>query len=131
MWIRYRAARFISPSQGVFSCRFGELKYLFPMEAGLCDIPNKEHIAALLAQRNLYEIAYEKYGIHFNEDGMEIQPGVPSFSQPQSTVTHSEAVEVPPPNEPKMSISARIKKMQEARNRKRIEQGKHPIEFKS
>lgn len=122
MWIRYIPHNTITEQQQVWQHRFGALKYIFPRETGICFVPNKRHIYELLTIDGSYEIAHERYGVHFNEDGMEIVPSrTDSLQSSQSTVTVSQVI---------VKKLSKIQKMQEARNMARIARGQKPIEFK-
>lgn len=99
MLIRYRDWELLSDAQEVKCASFGTVKYHFwKKDNGICDVPVRRHVEQLLnpldgTSVSRYEVAYEKYGIHWNEDGDQIKPSESStLPQAKSTVTLSEAV---------------------------------------
>ena len=67
----------------------GNREYIFDdAQDGVCHIPNAHDAMALLRNSNNYEIAWERYGVTFDEEGREV-----------------EMVPVAPPEEPEVAAS--------------------------
>lgn len=73
--------RFLEPINDQEQCHTAEInwaRYLFwKKDGGICDVRVKEHAEKLLERREglprRYELAYEKYGIHWGPDGKQVE----------------------------------------------------------
>lgn len=155
MFIRYRIERSAIKGKKVHVTTIGQTRYEFWEKDGwTCDVLVKKHVEWLLSGKGVgnYEVAYDRYGIHFQPNGQEIKQNGHPVGVLQEAITQvatgapvqevnarlqAEAIPVPetsPDPEPpsnKMSLRDRVKKMQAARNANRVAKGLPPIEFKS
>lgn len=138
MWIRYKNWQQISEQEQVKVAYFGKREYRFwHKDNGLCDVKVRKDVERLLNPLDTtsakYEIAYEKYGIFWDDFGNQIGISSDTTAATETNGVHSTAnltMKEVAPESAKKRVSLAIQKMREARNRNRIEKGKKPIEFK-
>ena len=153
MYIRYRRERNAIKNSKVHVTTVGNTRYEFWAKDGwACDVGVKKHVDWLLSGKGSgkYEVAYDRYGIHFQPSGQEIKQNGHPVGVLQEAITQLAAgapvqevnaqlqveatpdpVETTPSPRQKMGLLDRVKKMQAARNANRIAKGLPPIEFKS
>lgn len=131
----------INDQQQVHVAEIGFRRYFFwKRDQGICNVLFREDIDRLLCPKSglsRYEVAYEKYGIEWDEYGN--QKDSVSESEEQETVTVGSNYDsdsftegtINQVRNPKMSISDRIQKMRDGRNRARVARGLPPIDFNS
>lgn|SRR3990167_405239 len=100
MWVRFKDWELLSDNEQVKVAEIGNHQYYFwKKDAGICDVRVKKDVERLLNPGNegftKYEVAYEMYGILWDQDGLQgdVLVGTPSVGTPLTT-----SLEEAPPN---------------------------------
>ena len=154
MYIQFRKYRNPVKNSQVHVTTISQRRYEFwGKDEWICDVRRKSDIEYFLSGRGAgaYDVAYGKYGIHFDPTGTQVHENgkavgavqeaisvsqIPdtgvSFTQTSETSTTGPQELTPTVSiSPVRVLSKAILRMREARDRKRVERGLPPIDWKS